>query len=421
LLNVSPDEPVSDAACGKRVLVADDSRLQRTILTAQLERWGYRVSEAASGEEALRMCTLDPPDIVLSDWMMPGMDGLEFCRRFRALPGDIYSYFILLTSKSDKDAVTRGLDTGADDFLTKPVNGHELRARISAGERILHMQEELRAKNRLISDKAAEIQALYDALDRDLQQARRIQESLVPRRSARFGDSQVSLLLRPCGHVGGDLVGMFAAGPDEIGLYSIDVSGHGITSALLAARVSGYLSADFPDQNIAMARVGDGFRMRAPETVARLLNDRLSVDAGVDEYFTMALAAVNLASGHVRLVQAGHPHPMLLRCDGRREFVGAGGVPIGLIPEMGYDSVDLHLDPGDRLLLYSDGFTEAVLDDGSMLEEMGLSELVDAADLGSGTEEFLDDLHWRLLQRMTPGAKPDDEISAALLEFRPVT
>ena len=108
------------------------------------------------------------PDLVMSDWMMPGLSGLEFCRAFREMPRETYGYFILLTSKSDKTEVALGLDAGADDFLTKPVNAAELRARIAAGARILQMERELTEKNRLIKSTLDELQALYDSLDSDL-------------------------------------------------------------------------------------------------------------------------------------------------------------------------------------------------------------------------------------------------------------
>ncbi|MCE8472130.1 response regulator, partial [Rhodovulum sulfidophilum] len=175
--------------------------------------------ECGSGEEALEICCAQPVDLIISDWMMPGMDGPEFCRAFRALPRESYGYFILLTSKSETVEMIHGLDVGADEFLTKPVNSSELRARIASGERILRMEHQLRDKNRQLTDALAELRTLYDALDRDLAEARKLQQSLVPERHRRFGASEVSLLLRPCGHVGGDLVGFFPAGPGEVGLF----------------------------------------------------------------------------------------------------------------------------------------------------------------------------------------------------------
>ena len=193
----------------RRVLVVDDSRLQRRILTASLQRWGFEVQEAESGDDALELCRDNPPDLVMSDWMMPGLSGLEFCKEFRQMPRDHYGYFILFTSKSDKDEMALGLDAGADGFLTKPVNAAELRARISAGARILRMERELTEKNRLIKTTLDELQTLYDLLDSNLIEAKKLQQSLVSERYRDFGPAEVSLMLHSAGHVGGDLGGMF--------------------------------------------------------------------------------------------------------------------------------------------------------------------------------------------------------------------
>lgn len=286
--------PPGQTGAISRVLVVDDSNLQLRIVSAMLKRWGFEVDVATSGPDALKLCLHRPPDLVLSDWMMPGMTGLEFCRRFRALDRDGYGYFILLTSKSDKADVAQGLDAGADDFLTKPVNAYELRARINAGERIVSMERQLTETNRQVSDALRELREIHEAIENDLRQARTIQQSLVPERVRTFGSSRVSLLLQPCGHVGGDLVGMFSPAPDQLGLYSIDVSGHGITSAMVTARVAGYLSSTFPEQNVALDRQSDRpFALREPRDTARRLNQRFAADPGVEEYLTMAYIAAD--------------------------------------------------------------------------------------------------------------------------------
>ena len=250
--NTGQDQALDPAP--RRALVVDDSRLERRIIAASLRRWGFDVHEAPDAHTALDMCRSLRPDLVLSDWMMPGMTGPEFCKAFRQMPGDRYAYFILLTSKSEATEVAEGLNAGADDFLTKPVNSDELRARLSAGERILQMQRELSEKNRVISETLSKLQDVYDKIDADLMQARKIQESLVPRLEESFGLSRVSLLLEPCGHIGGDLVGMFSPGRNRLGFYSIDVSGHGITSAMMTARLGSYLSHSHLEQNVAVER-----------------------------------------------------------------------------------------------------------------------------------------------------------------------
>ena len=262
--NEMTDDLTSCNAPVRHILVVDDSRAQRRILSMTLARGGYLVTEADSGISALALCQEMRFDIVLSDWMMPEMNGLDFCREYKALPRDDYGYFILLTSKSEKAEIADGLDCGADDFLTKPVNPDELRARLRAGECILGMQAELMEKNRLVGSTLDELQKLYDSLDRDLIEARKLQQTLVRERFRDFGGGEVSVLLRPSGHVGGDLVGFFEINPQRIGVYSVDVSGHGVASAMMTARLSGLLSGSTPDQNVALTvgPSGEGARGR---------------------------------------------------------------------------------------------------------------------------------------------------------------
>ncbi|MEM6636868.1 MAG: SpoIIE family protein phosphatase [Pseudomonadota bacterium] len=406
-----------DPAEGLCVLVVDDSRLQRRILTSSLKKHGHNVIEAESGCEALEICKQTPVDLVLSDWMMPGMNGLEFCRAFKALPRESFGYFILLTSKSEKDEIAQGLEAGADDFLTKPVNAHELRARITAGRRIVDMQRELSQKNILISRTLTEISALYDGVERDLIEARKLQQSLVPDRERDFGNAHVSLLLKPAGHVGGDLVGTFSISPSRVGLYAIDVSGHGVTSALMTARLAGYLSSTVPEQNVALKKGSDGrFTARPPAEVVARLNELVLEELETEHYFTMVLADVDLSTGHVEMSQAGHPHPIIQSPGGRLEFLGKGGMPVGLVPNAHYDSFEFQLTPGERILLYSDGITECPDPQGNLLDEAGLLDLMKRNATIRGAA-FFESLMWDLTHHADGVDFPDD-ISGVLFEYR---
>ena len=405
-----------DNAAIERVLVVDDSRLQRKILTASLEKWGFEVDQADSAQSALDMCAMQEFDLIISDWMMPGMSGLEFCREFRAKPRDRYVYFILLTSKSDKNEVAKGLESGADDFLTKPVSADELRARIAAAARIMKNERDLSEKNRMISSAYAEIKVLYAAVDRDLNEARKLQHSLLRDRSVDFGTARASLVLRSCGHVGGDLVGHFRIDAERVGLFSLDVSGHGIASALLTARLAGYLSGNSPDQNMALVANGQGvYSARPLVEVAERLNRMMLDDVDTEHYFTMLLAYVDLHSGTVEILQAGHPHPIIQRKDGTIEVVGHGGMPIGLLSEPQFDVSVVHLAPGDRILLASDGITECADEAGNLLGEEGLIEIMQASANVKG-ESFFQALLWDLAAFATK-EDMDDDVSGVLLEF----
>ncbi|GLS86311.1 fused response regulator/phosphatase [Cypionkella aquatica] len=398
------------------VLVVDDSKAQRKILQMQLTRWGYDVTEAASGDEALALCMTQDFHIVLSDWMMPGMNGLDFCKAFRALPREGYGYFILLTSKSEKTEIADGLENGADDFLTKPVSADELRARLRAGERILGMQDELVENNRLIGSTLAELQKLYDSLDRDLIEARKLQQTLVRDRLRDFGAGRAALMLRPSGHVGGDLVGSFVVDAARIVVYSVDVSGHGVASAMMTARLAGLLSGASPDQNIALRIAADGGRDAwPPAIVAARLNRMMLEELQVDQYFTLGYAEINLATGRASLVQAGHPHPLLLRADGRIEKLGDGGLPIGLIEGAEYPQTSFELQPGDRLFLVSDGVTECPNPAGEELGSDGLIKMLQHNSM-LHSQDLLEALLWDLNTFAGGGVFPDD-VSGLIFDY----
>lgn len=420
LMNVkTPDQPqtVAVEAMPWRVLVVDDSRAQRMVLTAALSGWGYAVEEAASGEEALLLCQTAGFDFILSDWMMDGMSGLDLCSAFHRLEREGYAYFILLTSKSGKAEIAKGLEAGADDFLTKPVSPHELRARLRAGERIVGMHKELMQKNRLLGATLAELQRAQQIVDRDLIEARKLQQTLVRDRYRDWGRGAATLFLHTSGPVGGDLAGFFELDAGVVALYSLDVSGHGVASAMITARLAGYLSGADPDQNIALQRRPDGgFDPLLPEQVAARFNRTMLEDLQVDQYFTMVYAQVGLRSGAVALVQAGHPYPRILRADGRIERLGTGGLPIGLLPDAMHDRVTAQLFPGDRLLLLTDGLTECPSRDGAELGDDGLDALI-CANSGLGSAHLLDALIWDLAAHLGSEDFPDD-VSGLVFDYR---
>jgi phosphoserine phosphatase RsbU/P len=400
----------------RRILLVDDSAPQRKVLAKMLQRWGYAVVEATSGAEALDVALRSEIDIVLSDWVMPGMSGVEFCRAFRALERRRYGYFVLLTSKSEKEDVALGLDSGADDFLTKPVNSGELRARLLAGERIVGMQEELRDKNDLLSGALDQLRRIHEGLNRDLMEARRFQQSLIPDRVREFDGGRVSLMFRPCGHVGGDFVGLLRVSETRIGLYSIDVSGHGIASALLAARIAGYLGGASPEQNIALMVDELGlYTMRPPEEVCERLNELMLSQMETDLYLTMLLADCNLKTGEVRLVQAGHPNPAVQRASGEIERPGFGGLPVGLMPGASWTPYAITLRPGDRLFALSDGVTECPGPDGQDFGEEGFARFA-ARNSATRGPEFLEALDWELDRYSGLQDLPDD-VSCVMLEM----
>jgi diguanylate cyclase (GGDEF)-like protein len=170
-----------------RVLVVEDDELYRTVLMSTLARWGYEIIAVDSGEAALeRLAGDDPPTLVILDWMMPGLSGPEVCKRLRACPGPRYTYLLLLTARHKTEDMVEGLEAGADDYLTKPFEPSELRARLRTAERILDLQEKL-----LESRRELEVLATHDPLTQ-LWNRRAILEHL-SREAARAQREQTSL------------------------------------------------------------------------------------------------------------------------------------------------------------------------------------------------------------------------------------
>jgi diguanylate cyclase (GGDEF)-like protein len=128
-----------------RVLAAEDNPVFQSMLKTMLTKWGYTAIVARDGNEAWNALEApDAPRLAVLDWMMPGIDGVEICRRLRSLNREPYIYILLLTARTESQDLIEGMDAGADDYLTKPFNAHELRVRIRAGRRILDLQDALR-------------------------------------------------------------------------------------------------------------------------------------------------------------------------------------------------------------------------------------------------------------------------------------
>jgi len=168
------------------VLVAEDDAMFRRILQSWLESWGFWVVLAEDGVKAWEILQQkQPPELLILDWMMPGIDGTELCRRIRARHQELYQYILLATSKDEKQDVVQGFEAGADDYLTKPFNRNELRARLRVGRRILTLQKDLiRAREDLRFQATHDVltglwnrRALLDLFESELDRASRAQSS----------------------------------------------------------------------------------------------------------------------------------------------------------------------------------------------------------------------------------------------------
>ena len=165
-----------------KILIADDSIVSRHLLEATLRKWGYEVMVACDGAEALQVLEReDAPALIILDWMMPGMTGLEVCQRIRQRGSEPYTYILLLTSKSQKEDLIEGMDAGADDYITKPFDQSELQVRLRAGTRLVDLQAQLLSAREALREQATRDSltrlwnrsSILEALTRELARAER--------------------------------------------------------------------------------------------------------------------------------------------------------------------------------------------------------------------------------------------------------
>jgi len=331
-----------------RILIVDDVRTNVDVLVEAL-RNDYKLSVALNGESALRSIEKTPPDLVLLDIMMPGLDGYEVCRRLRASAATREIPVMFLSALEEVKNKAEGFEVGGNDYLVKPFEVLEVKARV---------RSLLKAK--------AYSDAVKAMLASELRIAREIQLGILPADiSAVTRDSgvEVHTVLEPAKEVGGDLFEVLRASDGRLVVVIGDVSGKGIPAALFMA--------------VTMTLIRTlGTQFQTPKDILRRVNHALAAQNPMNMFVTIFCAVYEPRSGLLAYASAGHPTPMLVR-DGQCQVVPCEPAMVaGAFPELEVPSHSLHLAVGDLLLFYTDGVTEAfntggeVFGEGRLLEEL---------------------------------------------------
>src|SRR5262245_61987960 len=267
-----------------RVLLVDDAKANLDILVEGL-RGDHKLSLALDGETALQVAARTPPDLVLLDIMMPGMDGYEVCRRLRQMPETAEVPIMFLSSLEEVRDKTRGFEAGANDYLTKPFEMLEVKARV---------RSLLKAK--------AYSDAVKEQIASELRVAREIQMGMLPHDftsvERAYGVS-FGAVLEPAREVGGDLYGVCDAGPARLMVFVGDVSGKGIPASMFMGRavsLAGLLAREIAE----------------PERILAKLNDELATDNPSGMFVTFLCAVFDPAARRLTLANGGHCRPLLL-------------------------------------------------------------------------------------------------------------
>jgi serine phosphatase RsbU (regulator of sigma subunit) len=384
------------------LLIVDDNPENRDLLTRRLRRLGYtKMTTAADGVEALELLAGGDFDAVLLDVMMPRLNGIDVLTRLRDERRLERTAVIMISAATELETVVQCIELGAEDYLPKPFNPVLLRARLgSVIDKMI-----LRAESR----------ASLDRMERELAEARRQQLRMVPHEfpvPSEGMPAEVHAVMHPAREVGGDLYDAFEAAPGVLCVALGDVSGKGMPAALFMARTRSLLRA------ATLQYVAIAGEVPSPAQVTAVINDELCKDNPDTMFVTLFFALLDLRTGLLRFVNAGHVHPYLLGADGSVAIVErTSGPPLGVSPFARHVEFDLALAPGDGLIVISDGLPEMINAAGDFYSlerlEDDFRELADAAPMA---------LIARLVERVmnfSQSVPQADDVTALVLRLSP--
>ncbi|HEX5322315.1 MAG TPA: SpoIIE family protein phosphatase, partial [Capsulimonadaceae bacterium] len=340
-----------------RILLADDNSDMRDYVERILAKY-YQVETVADGEAALAAIHRSLPDLLLSDVMMPALDGIQLLRALRSDPSTSSLPIILLSARAGEEAGIEGLQAGADDYLIKPFSARELTARIAAQLRIAEVRDQARA-------------LLSAAYDHEHRIAETFQNALfaIPGEDT-FASLALSGVYESAleeAEVGGDFIDAFALPGEKVALVVGDVSGKGLAAAARTAQIRftlrSFLRED-PQPAAALCRLNNA------------LYDAQVLDKDEPEGFAcLALAVFETDTGSISFSSAGAEPPIIVRAAGATEEIAMSGTPLAVARDMIYPELCTTLAPNDTVLLVTDGITEARREK----EFFGFERLLEAA------------------------------------------
>ncbi|MFZ2960426.1 MAG: SpoIIE family protein phosphatase [Candidatus Ozemobacteraceae bacterium] len=350
-----------------KILLADDDFISRLMVEEMLKKWGYIPVSVSDGTEAWKILEgEDSPRIALLDWEMPGIDGNEICRRYRQLRREPSCHLILLTAKSSREEVVTGLQSGADDYLTKPFDRDELKARINVARRLVKLEENLSCRLRELEETVAIIHRNF----------------LIGRIPENIHGVEIATQIQPFFDVAGDFFDFQSNGFDGFDFLIGDVMGKGVKQALLGAATINRILRE--SRNLALQDTS-----KLPSLSAILspaLDQMIPGFQEIDSYVSLVFGRFDLKKRSFRYVNFGHPWPILYRSKtGICELLESRNSPVAIFDKEESIETEIALNPGDVFCFYSDGVMEV---HDKTRDQFGTDRLMSLVKgLASGTPE----------------------------------
>ena len=374
-----------------QILIIDDDSTTQLLLERTLIMQGYDITLASDGEEGLIKAKAIRPALIICDWIMPRKNGLEVCVQIKSTPELSTTFFILLTSLDSVEDRVKGLDAGADDFLCKPIEMHELKARVRAGLRLHELSRDLQSQKQILEDELAEAAEYVSTI---------LPEPL------QHPSLTIDACFIPSRQLGGDSFDYFWLDERHLVFYLLDVSGHGLRASLPSLAVI----------NLLRSRGLSNVDYYQPNTVLGGLNQTFQMSDRNDKYFTIWYGVYDQQNRSLTYSSAGHPPAILLAPSGQsdEQRLKTPGVPVGMFPDIEYVNASCQVAANSSLYVFSDGIYEV---EPQTNTHWGLDRLINLLKKYQRTPER--DLK-RLLQYVRtwhPNFQFEDDLSILQIDF----
>lgn len=397
-----------------RVLVVDDEELILQVLKEFFRQRGDVCETAGNGTEALRLVEDRIYDLVLSDISMPGMDGLELVRRVKTLQPQVVC--ILMSGLGTRRDIISALKIGVTDFIDKPIpdlgaltmivdraaeNSRLVRERDALLENLKEQNAKLEYSLLRLHEAFGQLRRQEEALESDLLKAQRVQRKFLPAGFHYQPGFDLFGYYAPCDQLGGDFFGTIPLGDGKTAVYLVDVAGHGVSAAMITVTFRELMRA-------RLRSASSPTEFTQPNQVLRFMNDAL-IEENFDPpiFVSMVYAVFDSPSGVVRIGSAGHPAPIHVSATGEVRALTVTGCVLGTRCADDYATEEVVLQPGDALLFFSDGLSDARSTGGEEFSRERLQQLVSAEHLESAAKVG-EQIETQLLQHLGGTAATDD-------------
>lgn len=375
-----------------QILVIDDDTAVQELLRRTLKKQGYEVTVASNGEDGVVQAQKLRPALIICDWIMPRLTGIDVCRRVKADPDLSTTQFFLLTSLGSIADRVKGLDAGADDFISKPIELNELQARVRAGLRLHQLSRDLKiAKQSLEAELAEAAEYVQSLLPDPMTEPFSIEAKFIPSRQ-----------------LGGDCFDYNWLDADYLAIYLLDVAGHGLRAALPSVAVL----------NLLRSRTLPNIDYYKPSDVLRALNTTFQMSYQNDKYFTIWYGVYNRISRQLVYASAGHPPAVLISqspaSTAKIQRLKTPGMPVGMFPDAPYVDNCCDVEDLSTLYIFSDGVYEIHQPDGNI---WGLDPFVDLLAAYNGASADQLELVLNYIQKLNAKAVFDDDWSLLKVNF----